>query len=65
MKDKIEAYKEALQLAKKHSDIFGSDGVPIEVAIIESVIKTLEVCNRFGIEPKYLSFSNYIEVKNS
>ena len=65
MKDKIEAYKEALQLAKKYSDIFGSDGVPIEVASIESVIKTLEVCNRFGIEPKYLSSSNCIEVKNS
>ena len=65
MKDKITAYKEALKLAKKHSNVFGNDGVPLEVASIESVIKTLEVCDRFGIEPKYLSFSNYIEVKNS
>jgi hypothetical protein len=65
MNDKIKAYKDILKVAKKYSDIFGNDGVPIEVASIQSVIKTLEICSRFGMEPKYLSFSNYIQVKNS
>lgn len=65
MKHKIKAYEEALKVSKKYANIFYNDGVSLEDESIESALKTLEVCERFGIEPQYLNFSGYIQVKNS
>lgn len=65
MKNKIAAYKELLKVSKKYSDIFDEDSVVPRTSSIEGIIHALEISERFGIPLKYLSFSNYLQVKNS
>lgn len=65
MKNQIKAYKEILKVAKKHSDIVDADQITLDTKILESAIKALEISDRFGIPLKYLSFSRYLQVKNS
>jgi hypothetical protein len=65
MQDKLKAYKDVLKVAKKYSSIVDADRLTLDIGSLESVIKALEVSERFGIPIKYLSFSNYLQVKDS
>ena len=65
MKEKIKAYKELLSVSEKYSEIFDEDSVVPRTKEISGIIRALEVSECFGIPLKYLSFSNYLQVKNS
>lgn len=65
MKEKIKAYKELLKLSEKYSEVFDEDSIVPRTREISGIIRALEISERFGIPLKYLSFSNYLQVKNS
>ena len=60
-KDKVQAYKDLLEVLKTHNNIFDQDSPAVHQAEIESRIKMCELSEEFSIE---FDITNYHEYSN-